>query len=151
MVFKIIIFECSFEWFYFSWYLSWYYNPCIYCMVVFQVCVLGDLGGRTVDEAIKRMMKFLITNDVTMMCNFSGRHGKKPFGSSQLFDVVYSTFVLSFILSRYPKIQVVGWPTFLEIYILNIIQSNDPKWTARSSMWWYVFSLQLHKKIIESN
>ncbi|KAL0968058.1 hypothetical protein UPYG_G00261760 [Umbra pygmaea] len=53
------------------------------------VSVLGEIGGTTIDEATRRMMGFLMTNDLAIQYNFVGRHGKREFRSLRLFEVVY--------------------------------------------------------------
>ncbi|KAG2471018.1 CNFN protein, partial [Polypterus senegalus] len=43
------------------------------------VSVLSEMGGRTVDEATRRMMAFLMIKDLACQYNFVGRHGKRQF------------------------------------------------------------------------
>uniref|UniRef100_UPI00358E6C6D uncharacterized protein isoform X6 n=1 Tax=Myxine glutinosa TaxID=7769 RepID=UPI00358E6C6D len=52
------------------------------------VHVLGDLGGRTLDECTRRTMQFVISTGLSMKINLHGRNGKKAFGPSHLFEVV---------------------------------------------------------------
>ncbi|KAJ8018070.1 hypothetical protein HOLleu_44144 [Holothuria leucospilota] len=49
---------------------------------------LGDMGGRTLLEAVKRMMSFLVTNEFCFQITFTGRNNKVAFGSTKLFSVV---------------------------------------------------------------
>jgi hypothetical protein len=51
--------------------------------------MLTELGGNTVEEFVKRMMRFLFSNELARQFNFSGRH-KRSFSALTLFDVVYS-------------------------------------------------------------
>ncbi|MGH0149476.1 UNVERIFIED_CONTAM: hypothetical protein FKN15_035434 [Acipenser sinensis] len=53
------------------------------------VCVIGDAGGRTLDEATKRMTAVLMTNDLSLNYSFCGRHGKRESGTVPLFEVLY--------------------------------------------------------------
>ncbi|XP_072567606.1 uncharacterized protein [Paramormyrops kingsleyae] len=53
------------------------------------VSFLGDIGGRSVEEATRRVMSFILTNDLALKFNFVGRHGKLQFGTLRLFDVFY--------------------------------------------------------------
>ncbi|XP_076849015.1 uncharacterized protein LOC143497116 [Brachyhypopomus gauderio] len=53
------------------------------------VCVLSEIGGRTVDEATRRMMAFLMANELACQYNFVGRHGKRQFQGLRLFEVFY--------------------------------------------------------------
>ncbi|KAJ8046375.1 hypothetical protein HOLleu_05025 [Holothuria leucospilota] len=49
---------------------------------------LSDLGGRTVQEATKRMMAYLMENSIALQINFIGRNNKVAFGKTKLFEVV---------------------------------------------------------------
>jgi hypothetical protein len=56
------------------------------------VFVLADVGGRNLDEAVKRMMNFLVKNNLSIKFNFVGRNGKEAFGTTQLFEVLYRKY-----------------------------------------------------------
>ncbi|XP_041835399.1 coiled-coil domain-containing protein 8 homolog isoform X2 [Melanotaenia boesemani] len=51
--------------------------------------VVADVGGTSVDDATRRMMKFLLSNELALDYNLFGRHGKKKFKDLRLFSVVY--------------------------------------------------------------
>ncbi|XP_076875471.1 uncharacterized protein LOC143525422 isoform X2 [Brachyhypopomus gauderio] len=53
------------------------------------VSVLGDIGGRSIDECTRRMMAFLMTNGLALGYNLMGRHGKREFRSLHLFNVLH--------------------------------------------------------------
>nr|XP_055051218.1 uncharacterized protein LOC129437076 [Misgurnus anguillicaudatus] len=55
------------------------------------VAVVADIGGSTVDEAIRRMMAFLLDPALSRQYNFVGRYGKQEFGRLKLFEVVYGS------------------------------------------------------------
>ncbi|XP_039536305.1 uncharacterized protein LOC120484925 [Pimephales promelas] len=55
------------------------------------VDVVAEIGGRTVDEATRRMMAFLLDHPLSRQYNFVGRHGKREFGGLKLFEVVYGS------------------------------------------------------------
>ncbi|XP_065665573.1 uncharacterized protein LOC124813180 isoform X2 [Hydra vulgaris] len=50
---------------------------------------IADIGGNTLKEATKRMMAFVMSNNLAMKFNVFGRGGKRGFGSTRLFDTVY--------------------------------------------------------------
>ncbi|KAJ7991339.1 hypothetical protein DPEC_G00282680 [Dallia pectoralis] len=43
------------------------------------VSVVTDIGGTSVDDATRRMMKYVLSNELAMEYNMFGRHGKKKF------------------------------------------------------------------------
>ena len=45
------------------------------------------------EETVRRILKFLMKDDVAILCNMSGRNGKKALGESKLFDFTYSKFI----------------------------------------------------------
>lgn len=51
--------------------------------------VLGEIGGRNIDECVKRIMKFIISDTLATNLNMSGRNNKKGFGPTNLFETVY--------------------------------------------------------------
>ncbi|CAM4569479.1 unnamed protein product [Leuciscus chuanchicus] len=53
------------------------------------VGVVAEIGGRTVDEATRRMMAFLLDHSLSRQYNYFGRHGKREFRGLKLFEVVY--------------------------------------------------------------
>jgi hypothetical protein len=54
-----------------------------------QISMLTELGGNNVEEFVKRMMRFLLSDELARQFNFSGRQ-KRSFSAMTLFDVVYS-------------------------------------------------------------
>jgi len=54
-----------------------------------QVSVIAEVGGRTVNESVARGMQHMLSTDLALQFNVFGRHGKKPFGSTHLFSVLY--------------------------------------------------------------
>nr|XP_023679168.1 uncharacterized protein LOC111849999 [Paramormyrops kingsleyae] len=65
-----------------------------------MVCVVSEIGGRTVDEATRRMMAYLMSNELACQYNYVGRHGKRQFQGLRLFEVFYD-----------PSVTHMGCPT----------------------------------------
>lgn len=61
--------------------------------VCVQVMVLKDLGGRTLEEIVRRLMKFVLNNELAMQLNVCGRFGKVAFGPTRLFGIIYSKLI----------------------------------------------------------
>ncbi|XP_034143022.1 coiled-coil domain-containing protein 8 homolog [Esox lucius] len=53
------------------------------------VAMVADIGGTNVDDATRRMMKYILSNELALDYNMFGRHGKKKFKDLCLFNVVY--------------------------------------------------------------
>ncbi|XP_056101434.1 uncharacterized protein LOC130080162 [Rhinichthys klamathensis goyatoka] len=53
------------------------------------VAMVADVGGSSLDDATRRMMRFLISNEVAIQYSLFGRHGKKRFRDLRLFEVIY--------------------------------------------------------------
>ncbi|XP_076741559.1 uncharacterized protein LOC143419117 [Maylandia zebra] len=51
--------------------------------------MVADTGETSVDDATRRMMKFLISPELAVEYNMLGRHGEKKFRDLRLFNVVY--------------------------------------------------------------
>ncbi|KAF4114242.1 hypothetical protein G5714_004465 [Onychostoma macrolepis] len=60
-------------------------DPRLMSIVVAKV---ADIGGSSLDDATRRMMRFLISNELAIQYNLFGRHGKKRFRDLRLFDVI---------------------------------------------------------------
>ena len=61
------------------------------CIAYVQISVLGDLGGRTIDEFVRRAMGSVMNNNLTRQFSIYGRNGKRALGTSSLFTVIYRT------------------------------------------------------------
>ncbi len=60
--------------------------------------MVADVGGTSIDDAIRRMMKYIFSNELALEYNLFGRHGKKKFKDLRLFNVVYGKqIILSYI------------------------------------------------------
>lgn len=55
--------------------------------------MVADTGETSVDDATRRMMKFLISPELAVEYNMLGRHGGKKFRDLRLFNVVYGKLV----------------------------------------------------------
>ncbi|KAK9980988.1 hypothetical protein ABG768_000562 [Culter alburnus] len=52
------------------------------------IAKVADIGGSSLNDATRRMMRFLISNELAIQYNLFGRHGKKRFRDLCLFDVI---------------------------------------------------------------
>lgn len=59
-----------------------------------QIAMVGEIGGTSLDDATRRMMAFLMSNELALQFNLFGRHGKNKFRELRLFDVIYGKFQL---------------------------------------------------------
>ncbi|XP_052000934.1 uncharacterized protein LOC127656590 [Xyrauchen texanus] len=53
------------------------------------VAMVADVGGTSIDDATRRMMKYIFSNELALEYNLFGRHGKKKFKDLRIFNVVY--------------------------------------------------------------
>uniref|UniRef100_A0A9J8C6V3 DUF4806 domain-containing protein n=1 Tax=Cyprinus carpio carpio TaxID=630221 RepID=A0A9J8C6V3_CYPCA len=53
------------------------------------VAMVADVGGTSIDDATRRMMKYIFSNELALEYNLFGRHGKKKFKGLRIFNVVY--------------------------------------------------------------
>ncbi|KAM9699268.1 uncharacterized protein ACNS7B_003481 isoform 1-T1 [Menidia menidia] len=53
------------------------------------VAMVAEIGGASLDDAIRRAMRFLMSHELAVQFNLFGRHGKHQFRDLRLFDVVY--------------------------------------------------------------
>lgn len=60
--------------------------------------VLGEIGGRNIDECVKRVVKFIMSDTLATKLNMSGRINKKAFGPTNLFETVYSKYFSHFFI-----------------------------------------------------
>ncbi|XP_065661823.1 uncharacterized protein LOC136084798 isoform X1 [Hydra vulgaris] len=51
-------------------------------------CIVSNIGGSSLDDAIKRMMKFVLSNNLGRLYNLSGQSGKVCFSKLEIFEVV---------------------------------------------------------------
>jgi len=52
----------------------------------------ADIGGASVEEFIKRVMKFLITDSLACQFNLTGQGQKLSFASLTLYDALHGLF-----------------------------------------------------------
>lgn len=55
---------------------------------------MGDIGGRTLDELTRRVMKFAFKTELAIKFNVSGANGKKAFSNTRLFEAVNGKYIL---------------------------------------------------------
>ncbi len=56
--------------------------------------MVADVGGTSIDDTIRRMMKYIFSNELALEYNLFGRHGKK-----NLKTCVFSTLCMASKLS----------------------------------------------------
>jgi hypothetical protein len=73
--------------------------------------VLRDLGGRTLAEIVlvRRLMKFILTNELAMQLNVCGRFGEVAFGPTRLFGIIYSRLICC---PKYIRVLIYSWIGF---------------------------------------
>ncbi|MED6243857.1 hypothetical protein ATANTOWER_028524 [Ataeniobius toweri] len=62
--------------------------------------MVADIGGTSVNDATRRMMKFLISPELAVKYNMLGRHGKKKFKDLRVFNVVYEALKKNALTSQ---------------------------------------------------
>jgi hypothetical protein len=50
---------------------------------------MSNIGGSNLDDVVKRVMKFMLTDDLARLYNFTGQRGKGKFGSLELCQVLF--------------------------------------------------------------
>jgi len=68
-------------------------------MYLIQIHALGPHGGLTLENAVKRLMKYLLLDEMAKQFNLSGQCGKKAFNKLDIMDVVFGMFPVLFFLS----------------------------------------------------
>ena len=51
------------------------------------------MGGRKLDEVVRRIMTQLLDSDLAIKFNMIGSKGKIPFETSKLFEVIFSLYI----------------------------------------------------------
>ncbi|CAL9689386.1 unnamed protein product [Knipowitschia caucasica] len=51
--------------------------------------MVGEIGGSSLDDSVRRMMSFLMSHNLAVRYNLFERHGKNMFRELRLFDVIY--------------------------------------------------------------
>ena len=59
-----------------------------------QVSVTADVGGRTVNETVQRSMQHMLSTSLALQFNVFGRHGKRAFGTTNHFSVLFCKCML---------------------------------------------------------
>ena len=53
-----------------------------------------ELGGISLQEVIRRILSFLLTDSFARDTNLTGKHNKIKFGNEKLIDVIFGMFIL---------------------------------------------------------
>ena len=61
---------------------------------ILQVVNLRNIGGLRIDEFTRRVMPYVMVNNLAMQYNLFGRNRKRAFTQSCLFDIFYSKFYI---------------------------------------------------------
>ena len=75
---------------------------CTFCFL--QVKYLSLVGGSSVGDSVRRMMRKIGTNNMWSKFNMEGRHSKKAFKNTQIMRVITSMYIpykLLFVLAKY--------------------------------------------------
>ena len=64
-----------------------------------QVFFLSDIGGISLDGVIRRVLSFVLSNDVALQFNFIVRQGKKEIRVTKFYEVVFGLFLFLFYLT----------------------------------------------------
>ncbi|XP_060773004.1 uncharacterized protein LOC132883409 isoform X2 [Neoarius graeffei] len=70
------------------------------------IAAVADIGGGTVDGAMRRMMAFLIDHNLSRQYNFVGRNGKTGFKPLKLFEVIYGALKKNAMTSQITRKDV---------------------------------------------
>ena len=54
---------------------------------------MSDIGGSDLDDVVKRVMKFMLSDDLARQYNFTGQKGKSKFSSLELSQVLYGLYL----------------------------------------------------------
>lgn len=54
------------------------------------VSAFRDMGGQNLDDLTRRVMKHLITDELALTCNITGKNGKEPLGDTPIFDILFA-------------------------------------------------------------
>ena len=64
---------------------------------LFQIRLICDVGsGSSLDDTIKRMMGFILTDDVAKLYNLTGQSGKLGFMKLLVFEVICGMYISLF-------------------------------------------------------
>ncbi|XP_065666759.1 uncharacterized protein LOC136087564 [Hydra vulgaris] len=66
---------------------------------IIQVNILAGIGGRKVDEAVRRMMQQLLNNILALQFNCQRGQSKRVLKGTELFQVIYKTLKLNSLRS----------------------------------------------------
>ena len=61
-----------------------------------QVFFLSDIGRISLDDVVRRVLSFVLSNDVALQFNFIGRQDKKEFWVTKFYEVIFGLFLLLF-------------------------------------------------------
>lgn len=65
---------------------------CALLLYTLKVAMVADIGGSSLEDATRRMMKFLMVPELQRQYNVTGRMGKLCFKDLRLFEVFYDKF-----------------------------------------------------------
>lgn len=54
-------------------------------MCIQQTSILADKGGHSLEDLVKRAMKYLMSNELARTYNVTGQFGKSSFQKTQMF------------------------------------------------------------------
>ena len=54
---------------------------------------MSDIGGSDLDDVVKRVMKFMLSDDLARQYNFTDQKEKNKFSSLELLQVLYGLYL----------------------------------------------------------
>ena len=57
---------------------------------------LNDIGGISLDDVVRRVLFFVLSNNVALEFNFIGRQDKKEFRDTKFYEVILGLFLFLF-------------------------------------------------------
>jgi len=54
---------------------------------------MSEIGGSDLDDVVRRVMKFMLSDDLARLYNFTGQRGKNKFGSLDLFQGLFGMYL----------------------------------------------------------
>ena len=58
----------------------------------FQELFLRSIGGKTLEDCVRRTWAALLSDDTAALCNWAGRYGKTGLKDYALIDIVFGEF-----------------------------------------------------------
>ncbi|KAK7128306.1 hypothetical protein R3I94_016769 [Phoxinus phoxinus] len=73
---------------------------CALLLYTLKVAMVADIGGSSLEDATRRMMKFMMVPELQRQYNVTGRMGKLCFKDLRLFEVFYGALKSNAIIQN---------------------------------------------------